>query len=325
MYKSKLGLIETESAITIVRDGFTKELREKLNLKRVSTPLFLESSTGLNDNLNGTEEAVGFEFKEKRIEIVHSLAKWKRYALTRYGFNTNEGIYTNMNAIRKDEELDYIHSIYVDQWDWEKVIDKEDRTIEYLKKIVKNIYDCIKKTSEMVIKEFPNIKNRLKEDIYFITTQDLEDMYPLLTPSEREDKITKKHGSVFLMQIGDLLNSGIKHDGRSPDYDDWNLNGDILVYNDIADCSFELSSMGIRVDEEGLINQCRKANALDRLDKPFHKSIISKELKYTVGGGIGQSRLCMFLLEKAHIGEVQCSYWPDDILKDCKDKNIFIL
>ncbi|WP_102400095.1 aspartate--ammonia ligase [Haloimpatiens massiliensis] len=328
-YKSSLSLKETEKAIKKVKDYFEKRLSEKLNLIRVSAPLFVKKNTGLNDNLNGYERPVAFDAldlgKDESIEIVQSLAKWKRTALYRYDFTVGEGLYTDMNAIRRDEELDNLHSIYVDQWDWEKVISKENRNEKQLKKIVKDIYSVFKNTEEIVYKEYPHIEKILPDEISFITTQELEDMYPELTSKERENAIAKDKKAVFIMKIGDTLKSGKKHDGRSPDYDDWSLNGDIIFWYPVLNCALELSSMGIRVDEEALIYQLEKENCQHRKELEYHKMLLEGKLPYTIGGGIGQSRICMFFLRKAHIGEVQASLWKEDIIKDCRETGIELL
>jgi len=326
-YDHPLDIRETEHAIKYIKDYFEKDLALKLNLTRVSAPLFVRTKTGLNDNLNGVERPVSFDIKNDldHVEIVHSLAKWKRSALKRYGFQVGEGLYTDMNAIRRDEDLDNLHSIYVDQWDWEKNIAYSDRTVDVLKETVKVIYQVMKDTEQFIFKKYRVLKPVLPHDIFFITSQELEDCYPNLSPKEREDAICLEKKAVFIMQIGDLLKSNQKHDGRAPDYDDWKLNGDILVYNPILKRAFELSSMGIRVDEKSLLEQLTKSNCLNRLDFPFHKDILNKELPYSMGGGIGQSRLCMFYLQKAHIGEVQASIWPEDIELLCEEKNIKLL
>ena len=327
-YKSNLSLIETEIAIKKVKDFFETKLAETLNLTRVSAPLFLENSSGLNDNLNGVERPVSFDMlaiEDSNIEIVHSLAKWKRFALHRYKFEAGSGLYTDMNAIRRDEELDNIHSIYVDQWDWEKVITKEDRNIDTLKDTVRKIFSVFKSTEDFVSSEYPSIEKILPEDITFITSQELEDMYPSLTSKERENAITKKHKAVFILGIGDELKSGEKHDGRSPDYDDWKLNGDILFYDPLFDSAIELSSMGIRVDKAALEYQLQKSGCEDRRDLPFHKALLEDKLPLTMGGGIGQSRICMFFLRKAHIGEVQASIWDEYTHKQCEAANIELL
>ncbi|SKA78470.1 aspartate-ammonia ligase [Clostridium sp. USBA 49] len=326
-YKSVLNLYETQTAIGKLKRIFEDNFKEALNLKRVSAPLFVDPSTGLNDNLNGIERPVSFDIMEIKTEaeIVHSLAKWKRMALYKYGFSAGEGLYTDMNAIRRDEELDELHSIYVDQWDWEKVIRKEDRNIEYLKKTVELIVNAICDTLDKLKEEFPQIPVVLDRNISYVTTYELEDMYPLLSPKERENAYLKEHKTAFIMQIGDKLKSGEKHDGRSPDYDDWSLNGDILFWNDILQRAFEVSSMGIRVDAKALDEQLTKANCDDRRKFPFHKMLLNGELPLTMGGGIGQSRLCMLLLAKAHIGEVQVSLWDSDTIEKCKNAGINLL
>ncbi|WP_195964824.1 aspartate--ammonia ligase [Clostridium cuniculi] len=327
-YKSNLSLIETEIAIKKVKDFFETKLAETLNLTRVSAPLFLENSSGLNDNLNGVERPVSFDMlaiEDSNIEVVHSLAKWKRFALHRYKFEAGSGLYTDMNAIRRDEELDNIHSIYVDQWDWEKVITKEDRNIDTLKDTVRKIFSVFKSTEDFVSSEYPSIEKILPEDITFVTSQELEDMYPSLTSKERENAITKEHKAVFILGIGDELKSGEKHDGRSPDYDDWKLNGDILFYDPLLNSAIELSSMGIRVDKAALEYQLQKSGCEDRRNLPFHKALLEEKLPLTMGGGIGQSRICMFFLRKAHIGEVQASIWDEYTHKQCEAANIELL
>ncbi len=327
-YNPVLSVRETQEAIKYIRDTFQYEFGKELNLTRISAPLFVEKSSGLNDNLNGTEMPVSFSMASvpnEQIEVVHSLAKWKRFALNQYGFQVHEGLYTNMNAIRKDEELDNLHSAYVDQWDWEKVISKEERTINVLKQHVREIFKVIKHMEHEVWYKYPQAVNHLPDDIHFITTQELLDLYPDLSSKERETAICKKYGCVFVMQIGDYLTNGQKHDGRAPDYDDWSLNGDILFWYEPLQCALEISSMGIRVDEDSLVKQLEKENCTDRLQYPYHKGIIEKKLPYTIGGGIGQSRLCMLLLKKAHIGEVQASLWPQDMIDACQKHNIPIL
>jgi len=327
-YKSELNLYDTQKGIKTVKDFFQNLLSEKLDLLRVSAPLFVEPASGLNDNLNGVERPVSFGIKEQgdaEAEIVHSLAKWKRYALKKYGFSAGKGLYTDMSAIRRDEETDNIHSIYVDQWDWEKIITKEERTVETLQNVVKGVYDVLRKTEKYMSIRYDYIHEILPEDIFFITTQELLDMYPDKTAKERELLICKEKGAVCLMKIGDLLTNGEKHDGRAPDYDDWELNADILVYYPVLDIALELSSMGIRVDEDSLVSQLKKAGCEERADLPFQKAIIDKELPYTIGGGIGQSRICMFFLRKAHIGEVQCSLWPEDVKAKIEEAGISLL
>ena len=327
-YTSKLSLKETEIAIKKVKDFFEENLSKTLNLIRVSAPLFLDATSGVNDNLNGIERPVSFDMiaiDGSNLEIVQSLAKWKRLALHRYKFNIGEGIYTDMNAIRRDEKLDNLHSIYVDQWDWEKVISKDARNIATLKDTVKKIYSIFKATENYTNSLYPYLKKSLPDEISFITTQELEDMYPNLSEKEREDAICRQRKAVFLMSIGDTLKSGKKHDGRSPDYDDWSLNGDILFYYPLLDKAFELSSMGIRVDKKTLESQLIKAHCEERKALPFHQLLLNEKLPQTIGGGIGQSRICMFFLQKAHIGEVQNSVWDENTIKTCKENNIEIL
>ncbi len=327
-YKSDLNLHDTQVAIKTVKDFFQKTLSERLNLLRVSAPLFVTPDSGLNDNLNGVERPVSFGIREQndaQAEIVHSLAKWKRYALKKYGFTYGEGLYTDMSAIRRDEDTDNIHSIYVDQWDWEKIIKKEERTVETLQNVVRTVYKALKKTEKYMSIEYAYIEEILPKEIFFITTQELEDMYPGCTPKEREYKIAKLKGAVFIMQIGGALASGEKHDGRAPDYDDWTLNGDIIVYYPVLDIALELSSMGIRVDENALLRQLETAGCPERAELPFQKAVLNHEVPYTIGGGIGQSRICMFYLRKAHIGEVQASLWPEDVMKEALANGIQLL
>lgn len=326
-YEPKIDLRETQIAIKIVKDFFQKELTKQLNLTRVSAPLIVTPESGLNDNLNGVERPVAFDIKEgnRPAEIVHSLAKWKRYALKQYGFLPGEGLYTDMNAIRRDEDTDNIHSIYVDQWDWEKVITKAERNRETLENTVKAVYKTLKITEDYMAYEYDYIGRVLPDHIEFITSQALEDMYPDLTPKEREYKAAKLHGAVFIEQIGKKLNSGEPHDGRAPDYDDWELNGDIIVYYPVLDIALELSSMGIRVDEESLKKQLKLAGCEEREHLEFQKALLNGELPYTIGGGIGQSRICMFFLRKAHIGEIQASIWPDEVRKEAKKAGIPLL
>lgn len=325
-YKSLLSLRDTEVAIKKVKDHFERQLAQKLNLTRVSAPIFVMSQSGLNDNLNAHERPVAFDALDgASLEIVHSLAKWKRMALGIYGFELHEGLYTDMNAIRRDEELDNIHSMFVDQWDWELIIEKQDRTRATLEATVNSIYDALKNTEEYISQEYPFIERVLPDRIEFITTQELEDIYPDLSPKDREYMICKEKKAVFLMQIGCRLKSGEKHDGRAPDYDDWSLNGDILVYYPILDIALELSSMGIRVDEAALRSQLAESGCEDRVALPFHKALLLGELPYTIGGGIGQSRMCMFFLKKAHIGEVQSSYWSEKDHEFCREKGINLL
>ncbi len=326
-YKSKLSVYETQVAIGSVKRTFEDALSLNLNLKRVSAPLFVEEKTGLNDDLNGVERAVAFDILETKTDaqVVHSLAKWKRMALHKYNFKVNEGLYTDMNAIRRDEEMDNLHSIYVDQWDWEKIITVEDRTLDYLKATVQKIVNAIVATKERINSHYPELSYELSSDITFVTTQELEDMYPNLSSKEREDAFAKEHKTIFVMQIGDLLKSGEKHDGRAPDYDDWALNGDIVFWNDTLQRSFEVSSMGIRVSPKSLDEQLTKADANERRELTFHKMLLNGELPYTIGGGIGQSRVSMLLLEKAHIGEIQVSVWDEETLKSAKTAGIELL
>ena len=326
-YKNSLGVIETQQAIKDLKDFFENRLGEMLKLTRVSSPLFVLPETGTNDNLNGVETPVSFEvpYLNKDAEIVHSLAKWKRMALKKYGFPVGRGLYTDMNAIRKDEELDNLHSLYVDQWDWELVIAKEDRTMDTLKEVVRDLFEVFKETEEHVHEIYPEVGCELPEEITFITSQELLDMYPHLTPKEREDAIVKEKKAVFLMQIGKTLSDGKKHDGRSPDYDDWDLNGDILFYNSVLDQAIELSSMGIRVDEDALERQLKAAGCEDRKELDYHKALLAGKLPYTIGGGIGQSRICMFFLNKAHIGEVQVGIWPQEMIEECSEAGIELL
>ena len=326
-YKSALGLIETEQAIKFVKDEFEKELAKALNLTRVSAPLFVEPSTGLNDNLNGVERAVRFDVLtlNKDVEIVQSLAKWKRNALAKYGFSAGSGLYTDMNAIRRDETLDPLHSVYVDQWDWEKIITREERKFSYLKKTVKSVYKAIKKTAAKVGVKYPAVAQELPKDITFISTATLEKEYPNLTRKERENAAAKKHGAIFIYQIGWDLKDGAPHDGRAADYDDWKLNGDIVLWYDILGVAFELSSMGIRVDEKSLVKQLKKRKENFKLDNPYCQDIINGRLPLTIGGGIGQSRLCMFLLRKAHIGEVQASVWSEEDIAKYQKQGINLL
>ena len=327
-YNPVLSVRQTQEAIKYIRDTFQHEFGKEMNLLRISAPLFVEKRSGLNDDLNGIEEPVHFTMKDigdERIEVVHSLAKWKRMALKKYGFQLHEGLYTTMNAIRKDEELDNLHSAYVDQWDWEKILTKEERTENVLKQHVRTIFKVIKHMEHEVWYKYPEAVNHLPDKIHFITTQELLDKYPTYTAKERENAITKELGCVFIMKIGDKLSNGEKHDGRAPDYDDWQLNGDILFWYEPLQCALEISSMGIRVDENSLVEQLRKDVKEERLQLPFHRAILEQRLPYTIGGGIGQSRLCMLLLKKAHIGEVQASIWPEDMIEECYKNNIQIL
>ena len=327
-YSPILDYMESQRAIKKIKDYFQQELAYGLNLRRVSAPLVVLPESGLNDNLNGVERTVDFTIKdmdEHGAEIVQSLAKWKRMAIGRYGIRPGHGIYTDMNAIRRDEELDNLHSIYVDQWDWEKAIKKEDRTEAYLKATVERIYLSLKNLNDFVNRHYSEIRTELPNEIFFITTQELEDMYPDLTPKEREDAITEEKRAVFIMKIGGRLKSGEKHDGRAADYDDWELNGDIILWNDVLGRAFEISSMGIRVDENSMRSQLIAEGQESRMELPFHKAVLNNELPYTVGGGIGQSRLCMYFLRKAHIGEVQASIWPEDMIEDCEEAGILLL
>lgn len=327
-YHPELNLHDTQIGIKTVKDFFQTLLAERLNLLRVSAPLFVEPDSGLNDNLNGVERPVSFGIKEqqdKEAEIVHSLAKWKRYALKKYGFSNGEGLYTDMIAIRRDEDTDNIHSIYVDQWDWEKIIAKEDRNLDTLKGVVRNVYKVLRKTEKYMSIRYDYIEEILPHDIFFITTQELENMFPDYTPKEREYYIAKAKGAVCIMQIGDVLESGEKHDGRAPDYDDWSLNADIVVYYPVLDIALELSSMGIRVDKQALESQLQKAGCPERAGLPFQKAVLEENLPYTIGGGIGQSRICMFFLRKAHIGEVHSSIWPEDVVQTALENQIPLL
>jgi len=327
-YASPLSIRETEVAIKEIKDHFERSLAKSLHLTRVSAPFFVTPESGLNDNLNGVERPVAFDIAEQdgaTAEIVHSLAKWKRYALKQYGFHSGEGLYTDMSAIRRDEVTDNLHSIYVDQWDWEKIISKEERNTQTLRANVEQVYQALKETEDYISSRYNYIEPLLPEKIFFITSQELEDLYPNATEKERELLITKAKGAVFISQIGDVLASGKPHDGRAPDYDDWQLNGDILVYYPVLDIALELSSMGIRVDEIALQEQLKKANCEERARLPFHKALLNAELPYTIGGGIGQSRICMYYLRKAHIGEVQSSLWPEEMLSEARANHIQLL
>ena len=327
-YHSELNLHDTQIAIKKVKDCFQAQLSEQLNLSRVSAPLFVTPESGLNDNLNGVERPVAFTIKEQNersAEVVHSLAKWKRYALGKYGFSLYEGLYTDMNAIRRDEETDNIHSIFVDQWDWEMIISKEDRNMDTLQEVVKKVYKALRKTEKFMAIQYDYISEILPKDIFFITTQELANMFPDYSPKEREYYIAKAKGAVCVMQIGDVLENGERHDGRAPDYDDWSLNADIVVYYPVLDIALELSSMGIRVDETALKEQLAKAGCEERAELPFQKAILEQKLPYTIGGGIGQSRICMFFLRKAHIGEVQSSIWPPEAVEVAEANGIQLL
>ncbi|MBP3636060.1 MAG: aspartate--ammonia ligase [Clostridia bacterium] len=326
-YNPVLDLRDTEIAIKLVKDFFETELSRQLNLTRVSAPIMVTPESGLNDNLNGVERPVAFDVLEtgQMVEIVHSLAKWKRQALKTYGFKPGEGLYTDMNAIRRDEDTDNIHSIFVDQWDWERIITEDERNEAFLRKIVEKIYLTLRKTEGYVCAHYPHIKPELPDHITFVTSQELEDRYPDKTGKEREYLAAKEYGAVFLMCVGGALKSGQIHDGRAPDYDDWSLNGDILLYDPILDISLEVSSMGIRVNPEVLRKQLAIRGCEDRAELPFQKALLNGELPQTIGGGIGQSRMCVYLLRKAHVGEVQASLWPDDVVEACKKANIQLL
>ena len=327
-YRPPLTGYDMQRAIEFVKSSFQENLKFALNLRRVSAPLFVDRYSGLNDNLNGVERPVDFDIPAisgAAGEVVHSLAKWKRLALKRYGFYPGNGLYTDMNAIRRDEQLDNIHSVYVDQWDWEKVITREDRTVDFLKYTVRSIVGAVCDTCDALRRAFPQLGVKLDRDVVFITTQELEDLYPDLTPSERETAFLRTHKTVFLMQIGKTLKSGNRHDGRAPDYDDWALNGDILMWNDVLDRAFEISSMGIRVDGESLARQLTLAGCEDRRELPFHKMLLNGELPLTMGGGIGQSRLCMLMIGCCHIGEVQVSLWDSETAETCAKAGVTLL
>ena len=327
-YESALSLHDTQVGIKTVKDFFQRLLAERLNLLRVSAPLFVDPASGMNDNLNGIERPVSFGIKEQNeyeAQVVQSLAKWKRYALKKYGFCEGEGLYTDMSAIRRDEITDNIHSIYVDQWDWEKIISRQDRNLDTLKDVVRTVYKVLRKTEKYMSIQYDYIEEILPHDIFFITTQELENMFPDYSPKEREYYIAKAKGAVCIMQIGDVLESGERHDGRAPDYDDWSLNADIVVYYPVLDIALELSSMGIRVDKDALLSQLEKAGRPERASLPFQKAVIEEQLPFTIGGGIGQSRICMFFLRKAHIGEVQSSLWPPEIVEEAEKNGIHLL
>lgn len=326
-YKSTLSLRETQHAIKYIKDVFQQALSFALTLDRVSAPLIVTTASGINDDLNGVERKVDFTIKEIdcKTEVVQSLAKWKRMALYRYSYEAGEGIYTDMNAIRRDDDVDNLHSIFVDQWDWEKVINREDRNIDFLKETVKSIVKAVAYTNRKVEMRYPELGIKINEDVYFVDSQELEDMYPDLTAKEREQKACKEHGTIFVMRIGGALKSGEKHDGRAPDYDDWNLNGDLLFWHEALGCALEVSSMGIRVDEASIKEQLKICDAEERLNFKYHSMIADGTLPLTIGGGIGQSRLCMLLLGKAHIGEVQSSVWPEEMIEKCKENGIIIL
>jgi len=326
-YKTPLSVYEMQRAIEFIKSNFQTNLCNALNLRRVSAPLFVDENSGLNDNLNGHERPVSFDIPDVGVNavVVHSLAKWKRLALKQYQFNEGKGLVTDMNAIRRDEEVDNIHSIYVDQWDWEKVISRKNRTVDYLQDTVSAIVGAVCETNDALGVAFPSLHTELKREVYFITTQELEDRYPDLTPKERENAVCKEHKTVFLMQIGKTLRSGKKHDGRAPDYDDWDLNGDILIWNEILGHAFEISSMGIRVDEESMARQLKLADCEDRAALPFHKMLLEGQLPLTMGGGLGQSRICMLMIGACHIGEVQVSIWDEATRKACREAGIMLL
>ena len=326
-YQTPLSVYEMQRAIEFIKSNFQVNLSNALNLRRVSAPLYVDENSGLNDNLSGTERPVSFDIPDVGVnaQVVHSLAKWKRLALKRYGFHPGKGLFTDMNAIRRDEEVDNIHSVYVDQWDWEKIITEEDRTVDYLKRTVRDIVGAICETAEALNVAFPSLKTKLKREVTFVTSQELEDRWPELTGKEREHAICREHGTVFLMQIGRKLKSGKPHDGRAPDYDDWDLNGDILFWNPILERSFEISSMGIRVSPESLDRQLTEANCDHRRSLPFHRMLLNNELPLTMGGGIGQSRLCMLMIGTCHIGEVQSSLWDAKTREACENAGVLLL
>ncbi|MBR0412762.1 MAG: aspartate--ammonia ligase [Eubacterium sp.] len=326
-YKTQLTQRETQYAIKTVKDTFQLKLSKSLNLDRITAPLMVTKASGINDDLNGVERKVHFTMKniDGEAEVVQSLAKWKRMALYKYGYEHDEGIYTDMNAIRRDDDTDNLHSLFVDQWDWCRVISKDERNVKFLKEIVQKIVRAIVETNDVVKEKYPMLSFEMSDEVHFVTTQELEDRYPDLTARERENAAAKEYGTMFLMQIGGKLKSGKKHDGRAPDYDDWSLNGDIIVWNDLLDCAFEISSMGIRVDAESLHRQLEIEGCLERESFPFHKMILDGTLPLTIGGGIGQSRLCMLLLQKAHIGEVQCAIWSDAMRLECQEHGIILL
>ncbi len=326
-YQNKLSILDTEIAIKFVKDTFEQKLAQNLQLTRVSAPLFVTPESGLNDDLNGIERPVEFDIlsTKSNVQIVHSLAKWKRKALSRYQFQPGQGLYTDMNAIRRDEVLDNLHSIYVDQWDWEKIITRENRNIDTLKETVLQIVNALKFTQNKLVSRFPQIESFISPEVTFITSQELEDRYPQLTPKERENRICQEHHTVFITQIGGKLKSGIPHDGRAPDYDDWSLNGDLLIWYPVLNQAVEVSSMGIRVDEQSLQNQLEIAGCEERKNLSFHKQLLNGELPLTIGGGIGQSRICMLLLQKAHIGEVHASIWSDEMIAECEKHQVILL
>lgn len=327
-YMSPISQRDTQRAIKLIKDTFQVKLARALNLDRVTAPLIVTKASGINDDLNGVERKVNFTLKEQEdteVEIVQSLAKWKRAALAKYGYNPGEGIYTDMNAIRRDDDVDNLHSVFVDQWDWEAVITRDDRNVDFLKNIVRKIAAAIYETKQILNDSYPQLGGSIEKEVFFITTQELEDMYPEKTAKERENAITKQHKTVFIMQIGDVLRSGQRHDGRAPDYDDWTLNGDLFVWDGTLDCAVELSSMGIRVDSKALERQLKISNQESRMSFPYHQAVAGGTYPLTIGGGIGQSRLCLVLLGKAHIGEVQVSVWPDDMVEACRNNNIILL
>ncbi|MBR4235889.1 MAG: aspartate--ammonia ligase [Clostridia bacterium] len=327
-YKSVLSVQQTEKAIKFVKDTFEHTFADSMQLLRISAPLFVSADSGLNDNLNGVERPVAFgirEIPESDMEIVHSLAKWKRQALRDYGFALHEGLYTDMNAIRRDEDIDNLHSIYVDQWDWEKVISREDRTREYLENTVRIIVRALAATELAACAMFPALEPAINPTVTFVTSQELEDKYPELTPKQREDEVCRRFGTVFIENIGGKLRSGVPHDGRAPDYDDWELNGDIIVWNDVLGRAFEVSSMGIRVDESAMRRQLELSGHTERAELPFHKALLEGNMPLSIGGGIGQSRICMLILKKCHIGEVQVSRWDKDTLSVCAKNGVFLL
>ena len=328
MYKQSMSIRETDRAIKLVKDRFEEELARNLNLERVTAPLFVTAASGLNDNLNGVERPVAFDIPaigEENAQIVHSLAKWKRMALAKYGFAPGEGLYTDMNAVRRDEEPDCLHSVYVDQWDWEKVIEREDRTVSYLKKVAGSVFNALSHTKDYLNGVYPDLRLRINREFFTVSTQELLDMYPGKSPKERENAICRKYGSVLLTQIGGKLSNGQVHDGRAPDYDDWALNGDILIWYEPLQRAVELSSMGIRVDSESLQRQLLEAGCPERAELPFHRALLNGKLPLTVGGGIGQSRICMVILEKVHIGQVQASLWSEEERKACEAQGFRLL
>lgn len=326
-YRPQLDIRRTEIAIKRIKDQFEAQLADTLNLTRVSAPLYVRPETGLNDNLSGVERPVSFDIQDidARVEIVHSLAKWKRMALARYGFSLGEGLYTDMNAVRRDERLDNTHSVYVDQWDWELILSQSQRNTGTLQRVVREIYHCLRRTENHVVRDYPCLKRKLPQEVFFIRSQELEDLYPDASPQERENLICREKGAVFVMQIGGELESGMPHDARAPDYDDWAYNGDLLLWFPTLQQALEITSMGIRVDAKSLQSQLEKSQAKDRLQLDFHKRVLAGNLPYTIGGGIGQSRLCQFFLDKAHVGEVQASVWPDWMVKACSQNHMFLL